>query len=109
MKELDDIKKYRIETTTKLVDKYRDLIDKIFTIAEKDLLDSEIKNAKDKDSEKKYLDKIKHREQALDQIQGILQKVETLERSIEEKEGDDDLPKKENDKNLHPTKRRSRN
>lgn len=108
----EEIKKYRQEVAVKIIKEYQNLIDKVFEITQKDLLDSEIKKAKDEESEKKYLDKIAHREKALDQIPVILDKIENIEsKHLRETENETsaDSTKTTNNSDVHPSKRHARN
>lgn len=91
---------YRKEKTDEVVEKYQDLIDKVFEVTDKDLLDAEIKKATNEESEKKLLDKISHRKKALEIVEDLLDRIERLENKFSDT-GD----KTEPGESLHPTKR----
>ncbi len=81
MNELLEIKEYRKKQSLDLIEKYKDLISKTFTVVDKDLLQGKIDSDVDEnESEQKYLDAIKKRRIALDEVDLILDKIEKLER-----------------------------
>ena len=78
--DVDKIKSYRKEKTLQLIDKYKDLIDKTFSVADKDLLQDKIEqDGDDSQTEQKYLEAIKKRRIALDEVDLMLDKIEKLE------------------------------
>jgi hypothetical protein len=93
---------YRKEKSEQLIEKYKDLIDKTFEVVDQDKLKYEIEKS-DSESEKKYLDKIKARRQALDEITVILDKIELLEKHSGEDTGEGEETTVTIKK--HPTKR----
>lgn len=82
-KEYEETKKFRTDNTVKLIEKYKDLVNKTFEVIDKDKLQEKI-DADDSDSEQKFLDAVKKRRVALDEVGVILEKVEKLEMSIRE-------------------------
>jgi hypothetical protein len=78
--DIDQIKDYRKEKTLELIEKYKDLIDKTFSVADKDLLQDKIEDDGDESqTEQKFLDAIKKRRIALDEVDLMLDKIEKLE------------------------------
>ena len=75
-------KEYRKQTSLELIDNYKDLIEKTFTVTDKDLLQDKLNSESDKETEQKFLDAIKRRRVALDEIDLMLEKIEKLEISI---------------------------
>lgn len=75
-------KEYRKKTSLELIDNYKDLIKKTFKVTDKDLLDEKLNSESDKETEQKFLDGIKRRRVALDEIDLMLEKIEKLEVSI---------------------------
>lgn len=75
-------KEYRKKTSLELIDNYKDLIEKTFTVTDKDLLQDKLNSESDKETEQKFLDAIKRRRVALDEIDLMLEKIEKLEISI---------------------------
>ena len=93
---------YREETTDKVLDKYRDLVDKIFTVIDMDKLDAEIKNAEDdEEGEARLLTKVNNRKKALDRIEDCLERIGRLEK-LQNQDNEEPGNTKES---LHPTKR----
>lgn len=94
---------YRKEKTEKVLDKYRDLVDKIFVVVDMDKLEAEIKNAEDdEEGEARLLTKITNRKKALEHIEDLVERIERLENKL--------YPSEEGNQNnstesLHPTKR----
>jgi len=70
---------YSKETTEELIDKYKDLIKKTFEVTDKDLLQEKIDAENSEESEEKYLNAIKKRRVALDEVDGMLEKIIKLE------------------------------
>ena len=79
-----EIRKYRKETTEYLIKSYRDLIKKTFEIIDKDLLQTKIDGEDEKDTEQRFLDAIKKRRLALDEVDLMLDKIEKLERTLDD-------------------------
>jgi hypothetical protein len=75
-------KEYRKQTSLELINNYKDLIEKTFTVTDKDLLQDKLNSESDKETEQKFLDAIKRRRVALDEIDLMLDKIEKLEISI---------------------------
>lgn len=93
---------YRKEKTEKVLDKYRDLVEKIFVVVDMDKLEAEIKNAEDdEEGEARLLTKITNRKKALEHIEDLVERIERLEDKL--------IPKEEKSngatESLHPTKR----
>ena len=85
-------KEYRKKTSLELIDKYKDLIQKTFEVANKDLLQGEIDNEDDNQKEQRLLEALKKRRVAFDEVDIMLEKIEKLETSItniDGKEGED--------------------
>lgn len=83
MDDSNALKEYRKEQSLELINKYKDLIDKTFTVADKDLLQEKIdKEGDDNETEQKYLEAIKKRRVALDEVDLMLDKIEKLERHV---------------------------
>ena len=85
-------KKYRKKTSLELIDKYKDLIQKTFEVANKDLLQGEIDNEDENQKEQRLLEALKKRRIAFDEVDIMLEKIEKLETSItniDGKEGED--------------------
>lgn len=81
-KTIEDIQVYRKDKSLKLITEYKDLIGKTFTIVEKDLLQETIDNEDEKETEQRYLDAIKKRRIALDEVDLMLDKIEKLEKNF---------------------------
>lgn len=75
-------KKYVDDTTSELIDNYKDLIRKTFEVTDKDLLQEKIDNETSEESEEKYLNAIKKRRIALDEVDVMLDKVEKLQQRL---------------------------
>lgn len=85
----DEIKKYRKDKSLKLIDKYKDLIYKTFAVADKDLLQGQIDDDEDEtQKEAKLLEALKKRRIALDEVNIMLDKIESLERHIKSEDGE---------------------
>ncbi len=84
----EKIKAYRKETTEELIENYKDLIKKTFEVTDKDLLQEKIDGADEKETEQKYLDAIKKRRVALDEIDMMLDKIEKLEKIFSDEDSD---------------------
>ena len=85
-------KEYRKKTSLELIDKYKDLIQKTFEVANKDLLQGEINNEDENQKEQRLLEALKKRRVAFDEVDIMLEKIEKLETSIgniDGKEGED--------------------
>lgn len=85
-------KEYRKKTSLELIDKYKDLIQKTFEVANKDLLQGEIDNEDENQKEQRLLEALKKRRIAFDEVDIMLEKIEKLETSItniDGKEGED--------------------
>ncbi len=85
-------KEYRKKTSLELIDKYKDLIQKTFEVANKDLLQGEIDNEDENQKEQRLLEALKKRRVAFDEVDIMLEKIEKLETSItniDGKEGED--------------------
>ena len=85
-------KEYRKKTSLELIDKYKDLIQKTFEVANKDLLQGEINNEDENQKEQRLLEALKKRRIAFDEVDIMLEKIEKLETSItniDGKEGED--------------------
>ena len=85
-------KEYRKKTSLELIDKYKDLIQKTFEVANKDLLQGEIENEDENQKEQRLLEALKKRRVAFDEVDIMLEKIEKLETSItniDGKEGED--------------------
>ena len=85
-------KEYRKKTSLELIDKYKDLIQKTFEVANKDLLQGEIDNEDENQIEQRLLEALKKRRVAFDEVDIMLEKIEKLETSItniDGKEGED--------------------
>lgn len=85
-------KEYRKKTSLELIDKYKDLIQKTFEVANKDLLQGEIENEDENQKEQRLLEALKKRRIAFDEVDIMLEKIEKLETSItniDGKEGED--------------------
>ena len=80
--DVEKTKEYRKKTSLELIDNYKDLIEKTFTVTDKDLLQLKIDSESDKETEQKFLDAIKRRRVALDEINLMLENIEKLEVSI---------------------------
>lgn len=75
-------KEYRKKTSLELIDKYKDLIQKTFEVANKDLLQGEIDNEDENQKEQRLLEALKKRRVAFDEVDIMLEKIEKLETSI---------------------------
>lgn len=75
-------KTYSEETTETLIDNYKDLIKKTFEVTDKDLLQEKIDAESEEESEEKYLNAIKKRRIALDEVDIMLEKIDKLENKI---------------------------
>lgn len=73
---------YIEETSLKLIDKYKDVIEKTFEISDKDLLQEEIDDEDEKQKEGRLLDALKKRRLALDEVDIILEKIEKIEKRL---------------------------
>lgn len=83
MDDSNALKEYRKVNSLKLINEYRDLIEKTFTVVDKDLLQDKIdKKGDDNETEQKYLEAIKKRRVALDEVDLMLDKIEKLERHV---------------------------
>lgn len=80
--EAEKTKEYRKETSVELIENYKNLIEKTFKVTDKDLLEDKLNSESDKETEQKFLDAIKRRRVALDEIDVMLEKIEKLEISI---------------------------
>ena len=89
-------KDYRKKTSLELIDKYKDLIQKTFEVADKDLLQEEIDNENENQKEQRLLEALKKRRVALDEVDIMLEKIEKLENSITgiDGKGEEDLENK---------------
>ena len=88
-------KEYRKKTSLELIDKYKDLIQKTFEIADKDLLQDEIDNENQNQKEQRLLESLKKRRIAFDEVDIMLEKIEKIELSIINIDGnEEDLEKK---------------
>lgn len=70
---------YSKETTEELIGNYKDLIKKTFEVTDKDLLQEKIDSENSEESEEKYLNAIKKRRVALDEVDTMLEKIIKLE------------------------------
>jgi PP-loop superfamily ATP-utilizing enzyme len=107
-----EVRDYRKEKSLELIEKYKDLISKTFTVINRDILENEIKKAdegNENENEQKYLKKIKSRKQSLDEVVLMVDKIEELERHTKE---EDDIGANETTvkitSNSHPSKRHAR-
>lgn len=75
-------KEYREKTSLELIENYKDLIKKTFEVTDKDLLQEKIDSEDNKETEQKYLDAIKKRRIALDEVDIMLEKIEKIEIAI---------------------------
>lgn len=73
---------YLEETSLKLIENYKDVIEKTFDISEKDLLQGEIDDEDEKQKESRLLDALKKRRLALDEVDIILEKIEKIEQRL---------------------------
>ncbi len=90
---------YLEETSVKLIDKYRDVIEKTFEICDKDLLKDEISGEDENQKESRLLDALKKRRLSLDEVDIMLEKIDKIEQRIcpsEEEEANNSEPKKFN-------------
>lgn len=88
--EVNEIEDYRKNKTIELIEKYKDLILKTFIVADKDLLQGKIEeDANETQTEQAYLDAIKKRRVALDEVDLMLDKIEKLEQQINPKSEDE--------------------
>jgi hypothetical protein len=83
-------KTYSEETTATLIENYKDLIKKTFEVTDKDLLQEKIDAESDEETEDKYLNAIKKRRVALDEVDIMLEKIVKLESKVNGK--DEDAP-----------------
>lgn len=74
-----ETKKYSQTKTEELIENYKDLIDKTFEVTDKDLLQKRLDEESEEESEEKYLNAIKKRRVALDEVDLMLDKIEKLE------------------------------
>lgn len=87
MNTLEEIAEYRKEQSLKLIGKHQEIIDKTYEVIDMDILDSEIKKAEKKSDEKDsksakesvFLEKIRKRATALEQVEKSLLKIQELE------------------------------
>lgn len=90
--ETEKTKEYRKKTSLELIEKYKDLIQKTFEVADKDLLQEQIDNEDENQKEQRLLEALKKRRVAFDEVDIMLEKIEKLETSItniDGKEGED--------------------
>lgn len=97
--DINQIKDYRKEKTLELIEKYKDLIDKTFSVADKDLLQEKIEDDGDESqTEQKFLDAIKKRRIALDEVDLMLDKIEKLENQYSPENQNEDVSGEVNNK-----------
>jgi len=97
----EEIKKYVTATSDELIDNYKDLIKKTFAVTDKDLLQDKI-DSQDEESEEKFLNAIKKRRVALDEVDLMLEKIDRLQKRLATEEDGGILPK-------NPVKKHSKN
>jgi hypothetical protein len=73
---------YLEDTSVKLIDKYRDVIEKTFEICDKDLLQDEIDGEDENQKESRLLDALKKRRLSLDEVDIMLEKIDKIEQRI---------------------------
>lgn len=78
----DKEEKYIRETTSELIDNYKDLIKKTFEVTDKDLLQEKIDSENSEESEEKYLNAIKKRRIALDEVDLMIEKIDKLKSKL---------------------------
>lgn len=79
-------KEYIDNTTSELINNYKDLIKKTFEVTDKDLLQEKIDSEDDGATEDKYLNAIKKRRVALDEVDLMLDKIDKLETRLIKKD-----------------------
>lgn len=78
--ELND---YILQTSNRLVSDYKEIISKTFKIIDQDLLEEQIDNEEEKNTtEQKLLEALRKRTVALDAVDSVLIKIESIEKRI---------------------------
>ena len=104
-----EVVSYRREQALKIIEQYKDLMGKYDLVFDIDVLEKELEKASDEDQksevEKKLLDKLENRRNALEKKEQLLDKISSLEKHLTN-DSDDDIEKQ--DISGHPANRHRR-
>lgn len=100
-----ELREYVEKTTLELIEKYKNVIEKTFAIADKDLLGEVIDGEDEKDTERRMLEDLKKRRVSLDEVDLILEKIAKLEIRLNPELGKTEaIPNQQNNQRRNFTK-----